>query len=50
MDRFYAGIAAGQNPASALHNAKLALRKEDLRFAKPFYWGPFQAYIASAVR
>jgi len=50
MDRFYAGIAAGQNPASALHNAKLALRKEDVRFAKPFYWGPFQAYIASAVK
>ena len=43
MDRFYAGIAAGQNPMSALHRAKLALRQDDPRIAKPFYWGPFQA-------
>ena len=50
MARFYAGIAAGQSPASALHSAKLALRKDDPRFAKPFYWGPFQAYIAAAAR
>jgi CHAT domain-containing protein len=41
---------AGQNPIGALYRAKLALRKNDPHFAKPFYWGPFQVYIASAAR
>jgi CHAT domain-containing protein len=50
MDRFYARIDAGQNPISALRGAKLALRKDDPRFAKPFYWAPFQTYVASAAR
>lgn len=48
MDRFYAAMEAGQNPISALHGAKLALRRDEPRFAKPFYWAPFQTYIASA--
>jgi CHAT domain-containing protein len=50
MDRFYAGIGAGLNPITALRRAKLALRKDDPRFAKPFYWAPFQTYVASAAR
>jgi CHAT domain-containing protein len=50
MDRFYAGLDAGQVPITALHRAKLALRKDEPRFAKPFYWAPFQTYVASAAR
>jgi len=50
MNRFYAGIAAGRNPAGALRDAKLALRRDEPRFAKPYFWGPFQAYVASAAR
>jgi CHAT domain-containing protein len=50
MDRFYAGIASGGDPVSALRSAKLALLKGDMRFRKPFYWAPFQAYIGSAAR
>ena len=50
MDRFYGELTAGQNPIGALHRAKLALRKDSPRFAKPFYWAPFQVYVASAAR
>ena len=48
MDRFYGAIAAGQDPVDALHSAKLALRRDLPHFRKPFYWAPFQTYIASA--
>ncbi len=48
MDRFYAGVASGREPVSALRNAKLALLKGDAAFRKPFYWAPFQAYVGSA--
>jgi CHAT domain-containing protein len=47
MDRFYAGIAEGQAPAAALHAAKLAFVKGDVRYRKPFFWGPFQTYVSS---
>ena len=50
MDRFYGEIAAGRDPVDALHNAKLALRRDLPHFSKPFYWAPFQTYIASAAR
>jgi CHAT domain-containing protein len=50
MDRFYAGIASAGDPVSALRSAKLALLKGDMRYRKPFYWAPFQAYIGSAAR
>jgi len=49
MDRFYGAIAAGQDPAAALRAAKLALAT-DPRYRKPFYWAPFQVYLASAAR
>ena len=49
MDRFYAGVGAGMSPARALREAKLALRNEP-RFRKPFFWGPFQVYTGSAAR
>lgn len=45
MDQLYAGIAAGQPPAVALHNAQLAVLGGDPRFRKPYFWGPFQAYV-----
>jgi CHAT domain-containing protein len=50
MDKFYEGLAARQDPVSALHHAKLAVLKDYKRFHKPFYWAPFQVYLASAVR
>jgi len=42
MDDFYARIAAGASPATALREAKLALIKQG--FPKPFYWAPFQVF------
>jgi len=48
MDQLYAGIAAGQPPALALHNAKLATLQGDPRFRKPYFWAPFQVYVRSA--
>ena len=50
MDRLYAGIAAGQEPAAALRNAKLSLLHGAPAFQKPFYWAPFQVYLGSAAR
>ena len=50
MDRLYAGIAAGEEPAAALRNAKLALLNGPPNFRKPFYWAPFQVYLGSAAR
>jgi len=50
MDRFYAGIASGQDPVSALRSAKRALLNGDTSYRKPFYWAPFQAYVGSAAR
>jgi CHAT domain-containing protein len=49
MASFYKGIAAHQDPVSAMHAAKLEMLHGD-RFRKPFYWGPFQVYLASARR
>jgi CHAT domain-containing protein len=48
MDKFYASIAQGQEPVSALRSAKLALLTGDVRFHKPFFWAPFQIYLGSA--
>ncbi len=48
MDQLYAGIAAGQPPAEALHHAKLAMLQGDARYRKPYFWGPFQTYIRVA--
>jgi CHAT domain-containing protein len=46
MNRFYAHLASGADPVSALHEAKLEMLK-DARFAKPYYWAPFQIYVRS---
>jgi CHAT domain-containing protein/Flp pilus assembly protein TadD len=47
MDKMYAELAAGKDPATALRNAKLAFLHADNVFAKPFYWAPFQLYSGS---
>ena len=47
MDDLYKGLRAGQDPATALRNAKLALVRSQSIFRKPFYWAPFQLYAGS---
>ncbi len=47
MDDLYKGLRAGQDPASALRNAKLSLVRSQGVFRKPFYWAPFQLYAGS---
>jgi CHAT domain-containing protein len=45
----YGGIDKGQDPATALRNAKLAILHASSAsvFKKPFYWAPFQLYTGS---
>lgn len=43
MESFYAGLAKGKSVALALREARGAVRAKG--FVKPFYWGPFQAYL-----
>lgn len=47
MDELYKGLKAGQDPATALRNAKLSLVRSEGTFRKPFYWAPFQLYVGS---
>jgi CHAT domain-containing protein len=47
MDELYKGLKAGQDPATALRNAKLSLVRSAGIFRKPFYWAPFQLYAGS---
>jgi CHAT domain-containing protein/Flp pilus assembly protein TadD len=47
MDELYKGLRAGQDPATALRNAKLSLVRSAGTFRKPFYWAPFQLYAGS---
>ncbi len=47
MDDLYKGLRAGQDPATALRNAKLSLVRSQGVFRKPFYWAPFQLYAGS---
>jgi CHAT domain-containing protein len=44
MDRMYSGLEQGASPADALRDAKLSLVHGGGKFAKPFYWAPFQLY------
>jgi tetratricopeptide (TPR) repeat protein len=43
MESFYEGLAKGKGVAVALREARAAVRAKG--FVKPFYWGPFQAYL-----
>jgi len=47
MDKLYAGLNQGKDPASALRAAKLSLLHSDNVYKKPFYWAPFQLYAGS---
>ena len=49
MDALYDGLDRGEDPATALRNAKLRVLKSNSNsvFRKPFYWAPFQLYSAS---
>ena len=50
MDTFYGEMSRGQDAASALRAAKLALLKSkdpEIVFRKPFYWAAFQLYAGS---
>lgn len=44
MDRMYAGIRAGRDPAVALREAKLALVHSKSAYRMPRYWAPFVLY------
>lgn len=47
FDRLYQGVTNGEDPATALRNAKLALVHAKGASRRPFYWAPFQLYIGS---
>jgi CHAT domain-containing protein len=47
MDAFYKGISQGEDPATALRNAKLLMLHSGNVFTKPYYWAPFQLYTGS---
>jgi CHAT domain-containing protein len=47
MNELYKNLGAGQDPASALRNAKLTLVHSTGNFRRPFYWAPFLLYSGS---
>jgi CHAT domain-containing protein len=47
MDELYNGLRAGEDPATALRNAKLTLVHSTGNYRKPFYWAPFLLYSGS---
>lgn len=47
MNALYEGLHRGQDPATALRNAKLRLLHSTGIYRKPFYWAPFQLYSGS---
>jgi CHAT domain-containing protein len=47
MDDFYAGLAKGTDPPTALRNAKLALKAKGGTYSSPRYWAPFLLYGSS---
>jgi CHAT domain-containing protein len=47
MDELYKGLKSGQDPATALRNAKLTLVHSTAIYRKPFYWAPFLLYSGS---
>jgi CHAT domain-containing protein len=47
MDSLYGGLTKGEDPTTALRNAKLAFLHSGTVYSKPFYWAPFQLYTGS---
>ena len=50
MDSMYTAISHGDDPAAALHAAKLAMLHSDSIYRRPFYWAPFQLYVGPGQR
>ena len=44
VETLYVRLSAGERPAVALRQAKLALLHSGKNFVKPYYWAPFQIY------
>lgn len=44
MDSMYGGLKAGQDPATALREAKLKMLRSNGVYRRPFYWAAFQLY------
>jgi CHAT domain-containing protein/predicted negative regulator of RcsB-dependent stress response len=47
MDNLYLNVKNGEDPATALRTAKLAMLRSESIYRRPFYWGAFQLYIGS---
>jgi CHAT domain-containing protein/Tfp pilus assembly protein PilF len=47
MDAMYNGLSSGKDPASALHESKLAMLHSEGVFRRPYYWAPFMLYVGS---
>jgi CHAT domain-containing protein len=47
MNDFYASLARGDDPPTALRKAKLALKAKGGSYAQPRYWAPFLLYGSS---
>jgi CHAT domain-containing protein len=50
MDAFYKDLSHGEDPATALRDAKLSFLRSSSPnsvFKKPYYWAPFQLYTGS---
>ena len=47
FDDLYRGVTAGEDPATALRQAKLKLVHSKGPYHRPFYWAPFQLYSGS---
>jgi len=50
MDSMYTAISHGDDPAAALHAAKIAMLHSDSVYRRPFYWAPFQIYVGPGQR
>ncbi len=48
MAGLYGGLKAGLSPATSLRRAKLAMIRSTAARRKPYYWGAFQLYSATA--
>jgi CHAT domain-containing protein len=44
MEALYGRLAAGDPPARALREAKLAMLRQGGRLARPYYWAPLQLF------
>jgi CHAT domain-containing protein len=47
MDNLYLNMKRGEDPATALRSAKLAMLHSESVYRRPFYWGAFQLYAGS---